>query len=512
MKEEKLVLNNMLSWQDIINFSLTDYTFGFSFLEKSFYKKSQDKEVLNNYIRSFLGNAIRNEFPDFPFDDECFNYYFYIKKDNEGKNNLYLSFGNFFIDLFAASVNHHLDKNRLAHLLKLDNPNLKEDVIRELKSYKDNLNKEIDRCGNLNMIMGYNIDYGIKITKEELKETLFAKRKMVIWIIRNYDKLFKFVQKPLDLEILKFLNKDKFLLVMASLSLEKSDILSDNISNSQQNQFEMIHNYLLLVDYLSEENKQKYFASISLNLKNGQSLLITSDTIFSEYHKFYSRHKEFLDSYNFASSYEEILQNHAEETWKRLQSEKLVKSIQVSWEMIPVGEKMSLENYRKNNRARIVSTSDKKQAELKKAYDLVEEKMNYFYNSNPVVNLRGIHTFEGYEAYMYSNGVVVFEKFYKPRTVRTVDSMGKKQKEIMMVPVDGEAIYVMNFRNFAEYSKYSKLMLIEESSHNSEVKRIIHTSDGSWKNRVDKVIYGPGYGELDLGQVDEIAKQLAKRV
>lgn len=511
MKEEKLMLDHFLSWQDIINFSLTDYVFGCNFLEKSFPKRNQE-DILINYIRSFIGNTIRKEFPDFPFEDECFNYYFYIKKEKENKNSLYLNFSNFFIDLFTSCVNHRLDKRRLAHLLNINNPTLKDDIICELKSYKAEINEEISKCDSHNMIMGYNLDYNIKITKEELRETLFAKRKMIVWIIRHYDELYDFIQRPLDFEILQLLNKDKFMLVMSAMSLEKSGILRDDVENSKQDYFQVIHNYLLLVDYLSSENNQKYSVSFSSKLKDDSSLLITTDTIFSEYHKFYSRHKELLDSYNFASSYEEILQNHAEETWKRLQSEKLVKSIQVSWEMIPVGEKMSLENYRKNNRVRIVSNSDKKQAELKKAYDLVEEKMNYFYNSNPVVNLRGIHTFEGYEAYMYSNGVVVFEKFYKPKTVRTIDSMGKKQKEIMMVPVDGEAIYVMNFRNFAEYSKYSKLMLMEESLHNSEVKRIIHTPDGSWKNRVDKVIYGPGYGELDLGQVDEIAKQLAKRV
>ena len=91
MKNDKLMLSNLLSWQDVINFSMTDYAFGSKFLEKAFSKRGQI-DVLNNYIRNFIGNKIREKLPDFPFDDECFNYYFYIKKDNEGKNNLYLNF------------------------------------------------------------------------------------------------------------------------------------------------------------------------------------------------------------------------------------------------------------------------------------------------------------------------------------------------------------------------------------------------------------------------------------
>ncbi len=511
MKDEKIMLEDIFTWQDIINFSLTNYDLNCNYLEKCYSKKNRI-DFLRDHCRNFIGNKIREEFPDFPFDDECFDYHFHIEEDGNGKNNLYLNFSKFFMDIFTSCVNHKLDKQSLMPLLDIHNPTLKEDIINQLKLYKNELNNGISRCGDKNMIMGYNIDFNIKITKEELKESLLAKRKMIVWVIRHYDELSHFIREPLDLDILNVLNKDKFLLVMATLALEKSGVLSGNIEKCRKDSIQVLHNYILLLEYLNSENDQKYHVSFSTPLKNGQLLLVTSDTIFSQYQKLCEKHKEWLDSYHFSTSYEEILQNHAQETWKKLQNEKLIRNIQVSWEMIPTSENTSLYNYSKSNGTRIVANSDKGKANLKKAYDLVEKKIEYFSNTNPVCKLTGINTFEGYLAYMYSNGVVVFEKFYRPKTVRTVDLDGNKAKKVIMVPVDGEAIYVMNFKNFAYYSKYTKPILIQESAHNPDIDRINHTQNGSWKSKVDKVIHGPGYGNLDLEQVDEIAKQLAKRV
>jgi len=169
--------------------------------------------------------------------------------------------------------------------------------------------------------------------------------------------------------------------------------------------------------------------------------------------------------------------------------------------MIPVGNKISLSNYTPTVRSKFVSSNSDKQIELQRKYDLLEQKIQFFSNSNPLFELSGINTFDGYLAYMYSNGVVVFEKFFKQS--RKIN--GKN----MLVPVSGEAIYVMNFQEFADLSKYSKMELIQEirDFNNPNVKRVFHYKN-KWQNELNDIINGPGYGELNLEQIDVLANEL----
>jgi len=496
MSKNKLMLNELLSWQDVINFGLDGYSFGCGFLEKSFPKKNQ-YDYVSNYIRTEVDKIIKSNMSLFPFHPECFNHHFSII---DGK--LYIDYVSFFSDLLHACSNRELNSIRIANIAYYENPTFKEDIINELKLYKEQINDDITKCNTKNLLMGYNPEYGVKTTKEELKETLFAKRKMIIWIIRHFDELYQFVQEPIDLNILNIFNKDKFMLIMASYALSETGILSGKLNISKAHGLNTINDYLLLVDYLTEENNEKYNVNFKTQLRNGSDLIMATDTVRDLFNKFLCSNEDILDSYKFASSYEEILQTKAQNTWQNIQNKKLAQKIKLNWEMIPAGNKVSLSNYQSGTKTRIVSSNSDKQAKLKKDYDLVEEKMEFFSNTTPLFELTGIDTFEGYSAYMYSNGVVVFEKFFK----QSGNSKGKS----MMVPVSGEAIYVMNFQEFADLSKYTKVELIQEihDFNNPDVKRIYHTPNGSWKDKVNKIITGPGYGMLNLQQIDVLTNEL----
>lgn len=496
MSKNRLMLNDLLSWQDVVNFGLDGYYFGSGFLEKSFSKRNE-YDYVNNYIRNTMDKFLKKELPDFPFDPECFDYRF-----STIDGNLYLNPAYFFYDLLLASCNRKLNKIRINKIVLSDNPTFKEDIINELKLYKDQINEDLSKCNTDNILMGYNVEYGIKTTKDELKETLLAKRKMIIWLIRHFDELYEFTQKPIDLSILNIFNKDKFMLVMASYALRETGILQGELDVSKANGLNTINDYLLLVDYLNQENEENYCINFKTELKSGYDLMISTDIVRDQFNKFLRNNAEILSSYNFASSYEELLQAKAQETWKNIQNKKLAYKIKLNWEMIPAGNKVSISNYQPSSRVKVVSSDSEKQAKLKKDYDLVEEKMEYFSNTNPLFELSGIDTFEGYSAYMYQNGVVVFEKFFK--------QSGKSKDKSMLIPVSGEAIYVMNFQEFADLSKYTKVELIQEihDFSNPDVKRIYHTPNGSWKDKVNKIITGPGYGMLDLQQIDVLANEL----
>ena len=129
--------------------------------------------------------------------------------------------------------------------------------------------------------------------------------------------------------------------------------------------------------------------------------------------------------------------------------------------------------------------------------------MEYFSKTNPAMELVGINTFTGYTAYMYSNGVVILEKLYK-----RIDT--KNGREII-VPAKDEAIYVMNYSEFIDLSQYTKPELMQEITdfQNPNVKRIYHTPNGSWKEKVDKLINGSGYGDLDYELFDQIISNLS---
>jgi len=496
MSKNKLMLNELLSWQDVINFGLDGYSFGCGFLEKSFPKKNH-YDYVNNHIRVKLDEIIKKNIPDFPFHPECFDYNFSIIDSK-----LYIDFVYFFSDLLFACSNKELNTIRISNIVYYDNPNLKEDIINELKLYKEQINHDINKCNTGSILMGYNPEYRIQTTKDQLRDTLLAKRKMIIWFIRHFDELYEFVQKPIDLSILDIFNKDKFMLVMSSFALIDTGILRDELEVSKVNGLDVINDYLLLIDYLTEENKENYCVNFQTQLRNGEDLMMSADIVRNYFNKFLRNNPEILETHKFASSYEEILQTKAENTWQNIQNKKLAQKIKLNWEMIPKGNKVSLSNYQSGVKTRVVSSDDDKQAKLKKDYDLVEEKMQFFSNTTPLFELTGIDTFEGYSAYMYSNGVVVFEKFFK--------QSGNKKGKSMMVPVSGEAIYVMNFQEFADLSKYTKVELIQEihDFNNPDVKRIYHTPNGSWKNKVNKIITGPGYGMLDLEQIDVLTNEL----
>ncbi len=499
MNKESLTVENLLSWQEILNFAEENQGFNCDILKKLYLRKSQVDQIVPN-IESYFNQRMIESLPNFPFDENYFNYRLEIKMDKNGKKNLVIDKNTLFQQIIYQTTDQYIKPEYMQRIFSIPDDQLKEVVIKELKKNIEILNANLYN----DYACGYNVDSKTKISKEDYKNAILAKRKMARWITKNYDQFYEYLDQPLPPEIvLKDISKDRFLLFIVSYSLNQSNLLKTGYILVNLDNLNYVNDYALLVDYLNSENGVPYTCNFHSHLKDGSSFLITSDAIIQQFRNFCKEHHDKIKDYAFATSYEEVLKKNALATWKRIQSEKHAKNIRLNFEMIQSGKKITLANYQKGSYQKITSTKEERQLKLKQAYDLLEEKMEYFAGTNFQMELIGIDTFAGYTAYIYANGVVVLEKLYKRIT------KDKENKDVI-VPATEEAIYVMNYTEFAELSKYSKPELIQEISlfQNPNVARILHTQNGSWKDKVTKWITGNGYGEFDYEIFDQLIGNL----
>ncbi len=96
--------------------------------------------------------------------------------------------------------------------------------------------------------------------------------------------------------------------------------------------------------------------------------------------------------------------------------------------------------------------------------NLYIQKKTFFDGTDPYFRIKGKQTFDGYVGYIYSNSLVILERYYK-------DVEETKLTE-------NEAIYILRMQDFYELSKHSKLYLMASPL----CKRVYHR--GLWQERV----------------------------
>lgn len=106
--------------------------------------------------------------------------------------------------------------------------------------------------------------------------------------------------------------------------------------------------------------------------------------------------------------------------------------------------------------------------ELKKIVEMFMKKKEFFDKTDPYYRVLGKNTFDGYIGYIYSNGMVVLEKFFENSKI------GKLAQN--------QAIYIMNIEEFYSLTKLSKNEIISKKL----CKRFVHKGD--WQQRVLNVI------------------------
>ncbi len=127
-------------------------------------------------------------------------------------------------------------------------------------------------------------------------------------------------------------------------------------------------------------------------------------------------------------------------------------------------------------------SKDEKNAELRRRID--------FFEATPYVyRVEGINNFAGYIGYIYPNGQVIFERFYKDLS----------SYELALE----NATYIMRLDNFLEMSKLSKPEIIEYiKAGNTDVKRRYHTS--KWEENITAIIVGNEYDVKTVDTIEEL--------
>lgn len=120
-----------------------------------------------------------------------------------------------------------------------------------------------------------------------------------------------------------------------------------------------------------------------------------------------------------------------------------------------------------------------------------------FLDESPFVyKVYGEKYFCGYIGYIYSNGKVVFEKFYENEKTGRI--------------TNGNATYVMDVISFLKNSKISKSLLISKISSGeiTDVRRIFHRIGDfdTWSQNISQVILGQNYSDEVVKYIDNIVK------
>lgn len=517
-KKDKLMLNDLLSWKDVYElgnpFSGNKLYLGTSFFMDCSNTDYDYRRFVENYNKTIV-EGFKERFPECKFSLDMFDLHYIYTKDN-GKWKLKCSLGYFVAALYGFyRINSKFEEKESDLLAKaissgMDLKTFARDFLQAKKKYINNAIKAMDNKPN--SVFQINTITGKRAASDD-KEYMFDVRTQIVYCLKHLDEMFEYLSSvEIPVECLEYLSKDKFIInyvgsciadprilnyCKKEVSDEKFVSMIDNDS-SLRDALNYINNYWLMIEYLKAENGCEYESNIKFRNGNSTSLLTSGELL-----RISKPIIDFLDKYpqyRDYTSYEELLSTRASETWKKIQNKKLVNNIKLNFEMITSGTKIKLEPSSSRTFNRVYSNSEKKQAKLKKDYDLLDQKFDYYSQTNPVMELVGINNFTGYFAQFFKNGTVVLDKYYR---------YGKDRRgNDVMVPAGDEAIYVMNHKEFADLSKYTKPELVEEiRCFNQDVKRIYHR--GEWTKRVDKEINGSGYGELDLDFLNQLTNALS---
>lgn len=163
------------------------------------------------------------------------------------------------------------------------------------------------------------------------------------------------------------------------------------------------------------------------------------------------------------------------------------KELAASWEFIPrTAKKSSSERSTTTNTSRDYLSVDEYVRRMIIGKDFLE-------NSAYIYKMYGLNKFEGYIGYVYSTGVVIFEKYYENIKTKRI------AKE--------SATYAMSIYNFLELSKLNRMDIVRKlkEDHLTDVKRIFHGSDMSrWESEVTQAISGIDYTEEVVSYIDTL--------
>lgn len=262
-----------------------------------------------------------------------------------------------------------------------------------------------------------------------------------------------FMQKKLNIELEYKKEKDKDIveLVVANAYMKNFKKASD--VNQKQIYLYYLSNYF--ERYASKINTLKYYNS------NTDKIIKLKD-LYDDYIQELKQNPN-LRIIDFKK---EDFSNMTIEESKDFMNEYL-KDLHANWKFFDGTNLNTDDDFIEELREKIEGITDPdKKANALENLKLFIEKKKYFDSSDPFYRIQGINSFDGYIGYIYTNGMVVLDKFFE----------NTKTKRI----AKNQAIYVMNIMDLYSISINSKNTIITDSL----CERYIHKGD--WKSKVDE--------------------------
>lgn len=313
------------------------------------------------------------------------------------------------------------------------------------------------------------------------------------WLNGNLSVILEEFSKPfpLNLDILERVDFDKVIIYMTLVAFAsfRSGELDD-----REDFFPIVKNYLNYYN-LREKNEGSYRTrfkgSVTGELQNISSYelnknilnVIENDSLdLSEYGV--KDEEDLLN--NVLTDYKQTL----DEEEKKRRIEEFKKEILLEWEIIPESISKGYGSVRGISIPR--TAQEKYDAELRKQR-VLDDKIEVLENSNYLAKLKGVDKFQGYVAFVYPNGLVLLDKFYK-------------KTRYGLEPVDGEALYVMTIDKFKEFSQYSKSELRDIKRIDPDLNTINHTKN--FVKRVRAILDNMDYDALTLDYIESMIDSL----
>ncbi len=307
------------------------------------------------------------------------------------------------------------------------------------------------------------------------REEISNDRKLAKYLSRNIQEVVQALRKPLNLPILEEMDKDRFLLLLAMRAMvtlremergkeeENEDLehalaegvddedlehaLAEDVDDEdkviyseelERAAVKFLERYMTITDYISKKSNQEYDCSFYANGEN-----FNYKELKLAYEDYCQYHPETTESQIDCA---DLFRHYLIDARTKIKKDEFVKAIKLRFELFPKGEG-KVKGSGAFARKSVISEDIKKLLE-EKHEALLEEKIHFFSSTDYLWVLEEAQAFGGYRGYVYPNGKVIFEKFY--RNTRNG-----------LAPTHDESYIAMDLLDFIEMAPKSKTELID---------------------------------------------------
>lgn len=364
-----------------------------------------------------------------------------------------------------------------------------KDLVNAFNSLKKPMINQLENINNFSSKEKLGVAVLKKNNNDLVRYVLWELKNHITKLLLHYDGIVKDMNKPVELNNLnELVDYDILYLRLAKIYMETIKI---NLKENRElptcvlflykyyNALKILKTYNYTIDssdIVFDSNKKKKYSTRDF-MKEFESIVLPVNDPEIRYYQIMEQDPDTdyrsLDNINKKIAYLKEVDNS--------------RMLAAEWDFVPKGELLEpRERATTPNKER---TSKENLETREERLEKVLRRQQFLDNSPYIYKAQGKNKFDGYVAYLYSNGFVIFEKFYENQKTK--------------LPAKTNATYVMNTDNFVEMSKLSKQEIIEYIKNgNTDVERKIHTS--SWETNILNIINSSFYSKEIIEKIDRL--------